>query len=279
MSLHLRTLLRQLPLQVILATVAIIWIFPFIWMVSSSFKTNREFLSAGLNLMPQQFRTENYVRAWEVANFSQYFQNSVIVTVVTVLIVVIISALTGYALARVEFPGKRPLIVLYAATLFIPKGYTIIPIYQLIRELGLLNTLPGLILAEAGAAPVLFALLFMAHFSGIPRELDEAAELDGASFGQTFVHVMLPLAKPMIATTVVLQFMWTWNSFFTPLVLTLNNPDLRTLTVGMYAFVGEYNTDWTGLTAAALISIVPVLVLFLALQRYFIAGLTGSVKS
>lgn len=276
---RLRALLRQLPLQAILATVAIIWIFPFIWMVSSSFKTNREFLSAGLNLIPQQFRTENYVRAWEVANFSQYFQNSVIVTVTTVLIVVIISALTGYALARVEFPGKRPLIVLYAATLFIPKGYTIIPVYQLIRELGLLNTLPGLILAEAGAAPVLFALLFMAHFSGVPRELDEAAELDGASFGQTFVHVMIPLAKPMIATTIVLQFMWTWNSFFTPLVLTLNNPDLRTLTVGMYAFVGEYNTDWTGLTAAALISIVPVLVLFLALQRYFIAGLTGSVKS
>jgi len=276
---RLRTLLRQLPVQVVLAVVALIWIYPFIWMVSSSFKTNREFLSRGLELLPEQFRTENYVRAWEVANFSQYFQNSVIVTVSTVVIVVVISALTGYALARVQFPGKRPLIVLYAATLFIPKGYTIIPVYQLIRELGLLNTLPGLILAEAGAAPVLFALLFMAHFSGIPKELDEAAELDGATFGQTFVHVMLPLAKPMIATTVVLQFMWTWNSFFTPLVLTLNNPDLRTLTVGLYAFVGEYNTDWTGLTAAALISIVPVLVLFLALQRYFIAGLTGSVKS
>ncbi len=274
-----RGLLRQLPLQAILAITALIWVFPFVWMVSSSFKTNREFLSAGLDLIPQQLRTENYVRAWEVANFSQYFQNSVIVTITTVTIVVVISALTGYALARVEFPGKRPLIVVYAATLFIPKGYTIIPVYQLIRELGLLNTLPGLILAEAGAAPVLFALLFMAHFSGIPQELDEAAELDGASFGQTFVHVMLPLAKPMIATTIVLQFMWTWNSFFTPLVLTLNNPDLRTLTVGMYAFVGEYNTDWTGLTAAALISIVPVLVLFLALQRFFIAGLTGSVKS
>jgi raffinose/stachyose/melibiose transport system permease protein len=196
-----------------------------------------------------------------------------------VAIVVVISALTGYALARVEFPGKRPLIVLYAATLFIPKGYTIIPVYQLIRELGLLNTIPGLILAETGAAPVLFALLFMAHFSSVPKELDEAAELDGATFGQTFLYVMLPLAMPMVATTVVLQFMWTWNSFFTPLVLTLNNPDLRTLTVGMYAFVGEYNTDWTGLTAAALISIVPILSLFLLLQRYFIAGLTGSVKS
>jgi multiple sugar transport system permease protein len=275
----MRAWIRQLPIQIVLATAATIWVFPFIWMISSSFKTNREFLSAGLGLWPRQFRVDNYVRAWEVANFSQYFQNSVIVTITTVAIVVVISALTGYALARVEFPGKRPLIVLYAATLFIPKGYTIIPVYQLIRELGLLNTIPGLILAETGAAPVLFALLFMAHFSSVPMELDEASELDGATFGQTFLYVMLPLAMPMVATTVVLQFMWTWNSFFTPLVLTLNNPDLRTLTVGMYAFVGEYNTDWTGLTAAALISIVPILSLFLLLQRYFIAGLTGSVKS
>jgi ABC-type glycerol-3-phosphate transport system permease component len=271
--------LKTLPLHAILIPSAIIWIFPFIWMLSSSFKTNREFLANALTLVPNQLMWDNYVRAWEVANFSRYFQNSVIVTVSTVMIVVIVSALSGYALARVSFPGKRLLIVIYAATLFIPKGYTIIPVYQLIRSLGLLNTIPGLILAEAGGAPVLFALLFMAHFSGIPKELDEAAELDGANFGQTFLHIMLPLAKPMIATAVVLQFMWTWNSFFTPLVLTLNNPDLRTLTVGMYAFVGEYNTDWTGLTAAALISIVPILVLFLALQRYFIEGLTGSVKN
>jgi multiple sugar transport system permease protein len=274
-----KRLAKAAPLQLLLTGAAIVWIFPFIWMISSSFKTNREFLAGGLNLWPSAFRLDNYARAWEVGNFSQYFQNSLLVASATVVVVVIVSALTGYALARVRFPGKRPLIVLYAATLFIPKGYTIIPVYQLIRELGLLNTLPGLILAEVGAAPVLFALLFMAHFASIPKELDEAAELDGASFGQTFLHVMLPLAKPMIATTVVLQFMWTWNSFFTPLVLTLNEPDLRTLTVGMYSFVGEYNADWTGLTAAALISIVPILILFLALQRYFIAGLTGSVKS
>jgi raffinose/stachyose/melibiose transport system permease protein len=279
MNRGLRRFVKALPLQLLLTAAAIVWIFPFIWMISSSFKTNREFLSGGLDLWPSAFRFDNYARAWEVGNFSQYFQNSLLVACSTVVVVVIISALTGYALARVRFPGKRPLVVLYAATLFIPKGYTIIPVYQLIRELGLLNTLPGLILAEVGAAPVLFALLFMAHFASIPKELDEAAELDGATFGQTFLHVMLPLARPMIATTVVLQFMWTWNSFFTPLVLTLNDPDLRTLTVGMYSFVGEYNADWTGLTAAALISIVPILVLFLALQRYFIAGLTGSVKS
>lgn len=271
--------LKQLPLHTILLGVAIIWIFPFIWMIASSLKSHREFLATPLSLVPNQLMWENYRRAWDSANFSQYFQNSVMVTVSAVAIVVFLSALTGYALARVDFPGKRVLILAYAATLFIPKGYTIIPVYQLIRRLGLLNTIPGLVLAEAGGAPVLFALLFMAHFRGTPKELDEAAEIDGANFLQTFLYIMLPLAKPMIATAVLLQFMWTWSSFFTPLVLTLNNPDLRTLTVGMYAFVSEFSTDWTGLTAAALISITPILILFLSLQRYFIEGLSGSVKN
>ena len=270
---------KQLPIHIILIALTLLWIYPFIWMLASSLKTNREFLADAFRLIPNEAQWHNYLRAWQQANFSQYFQNSVIVTATTVAIVVIISALSGYALARVNFPGKRWLLVLYAATLFIPKGYTIIPVYQIVRQLGLLNTLQGLILAEAGAAPVLFTLLFMAHFSSIPKELDEATELDGANFAQTFFYIALPLAKPMVATTIVLQFMWTWGSFFTPLVLTLSRPELRTVTVGMYSFVDEARADWTGLTAAALISIVPILILFVFLQRYFIHGLTGSVKS
>jgi multiple sugar transport system permease protein len=272
-------LLKKLILHLALGFTAFIWVYPFIWMISSSFKTNREFLTDGLRLLPRQFRYENYVRAWEVANFSQYFQNSIIVTVSAVSLVVLFSALTGYALSRVEFPGKKTLIMVYTATLFIPRGYTIIPVFQIIRTLGLLNTRFGLILAEAGGATVLFALLFMAHFKGVPKELDEAAEIDGSSFPKIFFNIALPLAKPMIATATVLQFMWTWNSFFTPLVLTLNNPALRTLTVGMYTFVSEFTTDWTGLTAAALISLTPIITLFVFLQNYFISGLTGAVKS
>ena len=256
-----------------------IWVFPVIWMISSSLKTDMEFLTEPLKVIPDDLLFENYARAWEVSHFSVYFRNSAIVTVWAVLIAVTFASLAGYALSRVNFTGKKALIVIFGAALFIPKGYIIVPLYQVIRGLGLLNTFPGLVVAMATTSTnVLFVLLFMAHFNGIPRELEESAELDGASFGRTFVSVMLPLAKPMIATSIVMRFMWTWNEFFIPLVLTLHRTELRTLTVGMYAFLGEYDTDWTGLSAAATISVVPVIVLFICLQGFFIRGIAGAIK-
>jgi raffinose/stachyose/melibiose transport system permease protein len=256
-----------------------IWVFPVFWMISSSLKTDREFLSQPLKLIPNELIWENYIRAWEVANFSTYFVNSVIVTTVSVLLAVFISSLAGYSLSRVDFKWKKYLIILMAGSLFIPKGYIIIPIYQIIRSFGLLNSFTGLIVAQSTTTTnVLFVLLFMAHFNSLPYELEEAAELDGASFIKRFFYIMLPLAKPIIATAIVLRFMWTWNAFLIPLVLTLNKPELRTLTVGMYSFLGEYDTDWTGLTAAASISVVPVIILFISLQQFFIRGIAGAIK-
>jgi raffinose/stachyose/melibiose transport system permease protein len=268
---------RWIPHAVLLG-IALVWIYPFVWMISSSFKTNAEYFNRGLSLVPEQFRWDNYIRAWEIARFSVYFKNSLIMTVATVAIVVVICAMTGYALGRVEFFGRKIFIVAVTATLFIPKGYTIIPIYQVIKALGLLNTMPGLILAESGGAHVLFILLFTAHFSGLPKELEESAEMDGCGFIRTFWSIMLPLSKPILATTIVMQFMWAWNSFFTPLVFTLNNPDLRTLSVGMYSFIGEYASDYTGLAAAASISILPIMAVFIAMQKYFVEGIAGAVK-
>lgn len=265
-------------LHLVLIVCGIVWIYPFVWMVSSSFKTDAEYFNNGLALLPERFRWDNYVRAWETANFSQYFQNSVVLTASTVAIVVMLCALTGYALGRVSFFGRKIFVVAISSTLFIPKGFTIIPIYLLIKELGLLNSMPGVILAESGGAHVLFILLFMAHFAKLPKDLEESAEMDGCGFVRTFWSIMLPLSKPIIATVVVMQMMWTWNSFLTPLIFTLNNPDLRTLSVGMFAFVGEHYSDNTGLAAAAAISIVPIVAVFVALQKYFVEGVAGAVK-
>lgn len=265
-------------LHLLLCVIGAAWIYPFIWMVSSSFKTNPEYFSKGLAVLPDSFQWHNYTRAWEVARFSVYFKNSIILTAFTVLIVVIVCAMTGYALGRVNFPGRKLFLLAVTATLFIPKGYTIIPIYQVIKSLGLLNTMPGLILAESGGAHVLFILLFTAHFSTLPREMEESADMDGAGFLRTFWSVMLPLSKPILATTIVMQFMWTWNSFFTPLVFTLNNPDLRTLSVGMFSFIGEYASDYTGLAAAATISILPIVTVYIMMQKYFVEGIAGAVK-
>lgn len=270
---------RYIGRHVFLVPFAIIWVFPVLWMIASSLKTRKEFLTQPLKLVPDAFIFENYTRAWEVVNFAAYFRNSVIVTVWAVIIAVCVTSLAGYAMSRVQFPGKKALIIVLAAALFIPKGYIIVPLYQVVRSLGLLNTVTGVVVAlSTTSTNVLFVLLFMAHFNGIPRELDESAELDGASFPRTFLSVMLPLAKPILATVIVMRFMWTWNEFFIPLVLTLHRPELRTLTVGMYAFLGEYDTDWTGLSAAATISVIPVVVLFISLQGFFIRGIAGAIK-
>lgn len=265
-------------LHTCLILIGIAWLYPFVWMVFSSLKTNTEFIGSGLKLLPEKFQWENYARAWEVANFSIYFRNSVIVTVSTVLIVVMLCALTGYALGRVNFPGKKLFILAITATMFIPKGYTIIPVYLIIKHLGLLNTLPGVILAESSGAHVLFILMFTSYFSGLPKELEEASEIDGAGFIRTFVRVMFPLAKPIVATTAIMQFIFSWNSFFVPLIFTLSNPGLRTLAVGMFSFMGETRADFTGLTAAASLSLLPIMAIFVAFQRYFIDGVAGSVK-
>ncbi|MBD2848146.1 carbohydrate ABC transporter permease [Paenibacillus sp. IB182496] len=265
-------------MHTLLIGLAIIWIYPFVWMIFSSLKTNTEYMNAGFKLLPEVPRWENYGRAWNVGQFSVYFSNSIIITCTTVVIVIAMCALTGYALGRVRFPGRNWFVAAITATMFIPKGYTIIPIYQIIKSLGLLNTLPGIILAESSGAHVLFILLFMTYFFNLPKELEEASEIDGCGFFRTFVQVMLPLAKPIVATTAIMQFIWTWNSFFVPLIFSINKPEIRTLAVGMYAFVGEHTVDWSGMAAGAAISLLPVIVVFIVFQRFFIEGISGSVK-
>jgi len=269
----------HLLLHIILTIFGLIWIYPFIWMVLSSFKTNNELLVSGVNPIPDDFQWENYARAWNNANFSGYFVNTVIITVATVIIVVVLSALTGYALGRIKFPGRTGVLICVAAIMFIPKGYTIIPLFKLVNQMGLSNSLLGVIIAESSGAHVLFILMFTSFFAKIPKELEEAAEMDGAGFFGTFYRIMLPLSAPIVATTAIMQFIWTWSSFLIPLVLTLNKPELRTLAVGMESFVGTYSSDYAGMTAAATISLLPVMLVFIVMQRYFIEGVAGAVKA
>ena len=268
-----------LLVHLLLIGLGIVWIYPFIWMMMASFKTNKEYISSGLSLLPEKFQFANFHRAWETAHFSVYFWNTVFVTVAVVAIVIAVCSMAGYAVGRYRFKGRLFFITAITATMFMPKGYTIIPIYTLINQLGLNNTLWGVILAEAGGGHVLFILLFVAYFRGLPKELEESAEVDGSGFIRTFIQIMLPLSKPIIATTAIMQFMFTWNAFLMPLVFTLGKPKLRTLGVGMFQFVGENTLDWTGMAAAASISLIPILIVFLLLQKYFIEGVAGAVKA
>ena len=273
------TRLREIVTTIILTPIALIWVFPFLWMVSAAMKTNSEIFRAGTQLLPTEPTLENFQRAWVQANMSQYFLNTVAIAAGSVFIVVATTSMMGYALGRYRFPGRRAVIGIFVATVFLPKGYTIIPIFELIGNLGLDGTLIGVILAQSGGAHVIFILLFAGYFGQMPKELEEAAIVDGAGFLRVFFQILLPLAKPVMATVVIMQLIASWNDFLLPLVLTLPRPELRTLSVGMFAFRGEYFTDWSGMAAAATIAIVPIILVFLTMQRYFIEGIAGAVKS
>lgn len=268
---------RRWITSIVLTAICLLWIYPFLWMISASLKTDQQIFS-GLGLVPQEFHWENYRRAWSVARIGRYFINSVITTAGSVVIVVATTAMIGYVLGRHRFPGKRILVATLVAVVFLPEGYTIIPVFDLINALGLSGSLWGVTLGLSGGAHVVLILLFAGYFSQLPREIEEAAIVDGAGFLRVFLQIMLPLAKPVVATAVILQFMHSWNSFLLPLVLTLAQPDLRTLAVGMYSFQGEYFTDWSGMAAAATISLLPIIVVFLIFQHWFVEGIAGSVR-
>ncbi len=260
----------------VLGIVSFIWIYPFLWSVFTAFKSDRAIWSAGASLIPEEWIWDNIPDAWERANFSTYFFNTVLYSVSATLIVLTTTAMCGYVLARYRFFGRNIIYGVVLATLFVPIATVIIPQFQLVKALGLLNTRAGVILALSGGG-ALYVLLFTSFFSTIPEEIYDAAKIDGANFLQQF-QLSLPLAKPIIATVVIFQFMQTWNEFNVPLVFTFGNQDLRNLAVGMYAFQGEHAMDWPGFAAGTVISIIPVLLVFFFFQGYFVRGLQGAVK-
>jgi raffinose/stachyose/melibiose transport system permease protein len=268
---------KRLITSIILAAFCAVWVYPLIWMFAASFKPNSE-LFQGTGLIPNAPTFDNYERAWVEARIQKYFFNTLFVAVGSVIITTFSSALLGYVLGRRPLPGKVAIFGLMIFTLFIPQGYTIIPIIQLLSTLGISQSLWGLMIATCGHSIVIFTLLFAGYFTQVPKELEEASRMDGVGPVKTFWYVMLPLSKPIIVTVVVLQSLQAWNDFLLPLVVTLANPEIRTLSVGIYSFKGEHVVDWGGMTAASTIAIVPIIILFLLLQRYFIDGLAGAVK-
>lgn len=270
---------KRLCTHGLLALLGLIWIYPFLWMVSASFKSQSEFFGNRLGLLPQAPTLENVLRIWEKANFSTYFINTVIVTVLAVVIVLIMTMMAGYAMGRYHFFGRKAIMAIFLSSIAIPLVSTIIPTYEVVKSMNLVGTKMGLVLAQAGGAHVIFLLLFTSFFQSIPKELEEAARVDGCNYFRTFFSIMMPLSKPIATTVVIMETIWTWNAFMLPLVLALNNPASRTLAVGLYAFKGENTVDWTGIAAGGTIAVIPIIILFIFLQKYFVEGIAGAVKS
>ena len=274
-----RRSLNRIITHVILIGGGLFWMYPFLWALAGSLKSNTGFLDEGLNIVPKEWLWSNYATAWNDASFGQYFVNTVITTVATVGFTLLFSSMAGFVLARTRFPGKRLLLGLIAITFFLPTGYTIVPVFDLIQHMNLLNTLWSVIVVQVAGNMVFSTFLFMGYFATMDRELEDAAKVDGASFTQLYWWVMLPLAAPMLATVGLFTFISAWNSFFIPLIFTLGVPELRTLAVGLYSFLSQTSTDWTSLCAGSIIALAPIITVFIFTQRYIINAVAGAVKA
>lgn len=259
-------------------TVAVTCIFPLLWMISSSLKTQQTIFS-NMSLIPESPAWYNYVLAWTKGNFGMYFLNSLFYTVTVVTGIIIISSLAAYAFSRLEFPGKNIFFFILIATMMIPIPGGLIALYVLLLKLNLVNTRLGYILPQINAGLALGVFLLKTFFDKIPKELEDAARIDGCNKFQVYLHVALPLAKPALAVLVIFNVLTVWNEYVLALLI-LNDQKLMPLQRGLMVFQGQHITEYPVLMAGITITVVPIIIVYLIMQRHIISGIAaGALKN
>ena len=248
-------------------------LFPIIWIVLSSFKGGYEIFDWPPHFFPKKFTIDNYISAFSKANFALYFKNSGIVTISSMIFAVIINFMAGYGFAKYEFKGRNTIFLIFIATLMLPLEVLMIPIFQTIKWFGMYNTFWGIIIPPAASPTGVF--LVRQFFLSVPDELMDAARIDGASEVQILTKVMLPIAKPIISVLAIFNFMWRWNDYMWPLIV-IRSSKLYTVQLALQTFAGEYTVDWNGLLSMSVITMIPVLIIFLIFQKQFIQGIATS---
>jgi multiple sugar transport system permease protein len=259
---------------VILGLGAVIMVFPFVWMVLSAFKQPDEIIHYPPIFLPAKPNLDMLTRVWTEINFKRYFFNSLLTAVTATIAILFTSALVGYVLAKYEFRGRNLIFILVLATMMIPWPVLLIPQYLIAVKLKLLNTYWALILPALYSSFGIFMMRQYMH--SIPNELLDAARIDGASEPHIFLRLVLPLTTPVLAALAIFHFMWHWDSLVWPLVV-INSKDMYTLPLGLATFTNQYWTDYAAVNAGATVSVIPVLIIYIILQRQFIEGiaLTG----
>ncbi len=249
---------------------AIVMLAPFVWMISTSLKLEGAVFAFPPQWIPNPVRWSNYPEAWDAAPFDWYLFNTIFVSTTVTLLELLTSSLAAYAFARLRFPARDKLFLLYLGTLMIPGQVTIIPNFVLMKYLGWTDTYLALIIPPAFSAFGTF--LLRQFFLTIPFELEEAAKIDGASYPRIWATIIMPLSAPALATLAVFSFMSQWNNFLWPLIVT-NSNTMRTFTVGLRFFIDEYNTKYHLLMAGSVMSIIPIILVFIFFQRYFVRSI------
>ncbi len=247
---------------------------PLVWLVSTAFKSPAEdIFQFPPQFWPQQPTFQNFIRVWQTNPFGRYLLNSTLVAGLTVLLNVLICSLAAYPLARLRFRGREPIFTLIVATILIPFQIVMIPLYILTVQLGLRNSYLGLIFPAIASAFGIF--LLRQAFQGVPKELEEAARIDGCSDLGIWWHVMLPSVRPALVTLAIFVFIGSWSDFLWPLII-LDRPEYYTLPLGVAKLAGAFSLDWRLIAAGSVISIAPILAVFILVQRYIVPTDAGS---
>jgi len=270
-------LARGFLTYLVLGLAALFSALPFFWMVSSALKPPEEILVYPPRWLPSEIRWQNFVEAWQAAPFARYYLNSIVVTTLQTVLELVVGVTGAYALARIRIPGRDLIFALILAPLMIPNAVTLIPNYVTLANLVLINTYAGIILPSLASAFSIF--LLRQHLLSLPEELFDAARMDGAHHGQMLRHIALPLSLPIVITLTLLNLVSSWNAYLWPLIVT-HTDSMRTLPIGLKLMRdAEQGDPWHLLMAASTFVVVPILILFLFFQRYFVRGITaGAVK-
>ena len=258
-------------LHVLLIAGAILMIFPFLWGFSTSFKEMREVLSNPYNLIPKRFTLINYQNVFTSIPIGRFFLNSVIVSLSITLSQLFTCSLSAYAFARLRFPFRNGLFYILLATMMIPQQVIMVPVYIILNFFRLIDTYAAMILPFVSSAFGTF--LLRQFFMTVPKELEEAAFLDGCSHLGFLIRILIPLSRPILATLAIFTFMWSWNNYLWPLIVT-NRIEIRTLQYGLAMFKEEGGINWGQLMAGTTIATIPILIIFLIAQKQFIEGIT-----
>jgi raffinose/stachyose/melibiose transport system permease protein len=265
-------------LWVTLIVLALAWVAPAVFIVATSLKSTPDVMNTGAFTPPTEVFLQNYPSAWQRGRFNVTFLNSVIITLVKVPLGLALSAMAAYALSRVELRGKKALLALLIFGTMIPFQVMLAPLFTLVNSMGLLNTYIGVWLPYIAFGVPYQVFILHGFFKDVPKELSEAALIDGASHFTTFRRIFLPISLPVLAALLILDFVSTWNEFAMALVLLLDGKNW-TLPLSLMAFQGEFGSDYGPLNAAIVTTVMPAVIVYLIFQRYFVGGLTaGAVK-
>lgn len=261
---------------ILLFLLAFLFLMPIVWVIFSSFKSAGELFSWPPSLIGKHPSLANYQKAIFEGDFAVYFFNSIFTSVVATILTVIVNVMSGYAFAKYQFKGQKLLFGIVLATLMVPLEVIMIPIFKVIVATHLYNSLWGLIIPAVASPTAMF--LVKQYYVGIPDAYMEAARIDGASETSIFLRIMFPMAKPIVSVLCIFSFMWRWNDYLWP-KLVINSKEKYTMQLALANFSGEYSVDWNSLLAMSVISMIPVIIVFIGLQKYIIGGMTaGGVK-